>query len=77
MDVKRSIIREGQIIIYSCSQTVKTINFKKNLNWAEHKSMNICPHYQSSCMIRQNNSEMYYNMSKVVLCNIILSWALR
>ena len=38
----RSIIRgKGYIFIYSCSQTVKTIEFERND--AQHEYMNMCP----------------------------------
>jgi hypothetical protein len=40
--VANSIIgRGGTIFIYSCSQTLKTIDFKRN--YAEHEYMNIAP----------------------------------
>jgi hypothetical protein len=40
--VASSIIGGGQIFIYLCSQTIKTI-VSKEINNAEHEYMNICP----------------------------------
>ena len=40
-----SIIGGGHILMYSCSQTIKTIDCKRNciFSCAEHEYMNMCP----------------------------------
>jgi hypothetical protein len=47
--VASSIIGGGQIFIYLCSQTIKTI-VSKEINNAEHEYMNICPPQLSSLL---------------------------